>query len=96
MGVGPTPGHHLEPPQGKATLCWDPEWSNDSTNHDITAAIAQLRLASMINHFQNNTTNKTAPFTNIMTKPTKAATFIRHCKTIMEGDHKFADAGEQQ
>ena len=33
---------------------------------------------------------------DIMTKPTKAATFIRHCKTIMEGDHKFADAGEQQ
>ena len=32
----------------------------------------------------------------IMTKPTKAATFIQHCKIIKEGDHKFADAEARQ
>ena len=33
---------------------------------------------------------------DILTKSTKIATFIRHCKTIMEGDHKFAGAEVRQ
>ena len=44
---------------------------------DITAAIAQLRLATMINHFQDDATNKTAPFTDDLAGYKNAAPHVQ-------------------